>query len=84
MFRMVKSRRLRWEGHLARMKEGMTDFKVLVGKHSGKIPLRMHRRRWVASTRLNLKYICVNTRNWVQSAQDSNYWRDLVNSALNL
>ena len=34
--------------------------------------------------RMDLKEICVNTRNWVNSAQDRNYWRALVNAALNL
>ena len=50
----------------------------LTGKHTGKRPLGRPRRRWEDSIRMDLKEICVNTRNWVDSAQDRDYWRDLV------
>ena len=67
---VIKSRRLRWAGHVARMEKGRSAFKILIGKPTGKRPLGSPRRRW--------------TLNWVDSAQDRNYWRALVNAALNL
>ena len=77
--RVIKSRRLRWAGHVARMEEGRSAFKILTGKPTGKIPLGRPRRRWE-----DLEEIGVNAGNWVDSAQDRNYWRALVNAALNL
>ena len=59
-------------------------FKILTGKHTGKRPLGRPRRRWEDNIRVDLKEICINTRNWVDSTQDRDYWRDLVNVALNL
>ena len=44
--RVIKSRRLRWAGHVARMEEGRSAFKILTGKPTGKRPLGRPRRRW--------------------------------------
>ena len=74
---------MRWAGHVARMEEGRSVFKILTGKPTGKRPLGRPRRRW-EDIRMNLKEIGINTRNWVDSSQDRNYWRALVNAALNL
>ena len=63
IIRVIKSRRLRWAGHVARMEEG---------------------RRREDNIRMDLEEIGVNEGNWVDSAQDRNYWRALVNAALNL
>ena len=41
-------------------------------------------RRWVDNIKMYLKEIGVDVRNWIDSAEDRNYWRTLVNSALNL
>ena len=81
---MIKSTRLRWAGHLARMEEDMSAFRILTGKPTGKRPLGRPRRRWEDNIRMDLKVIGINARNWVDSAQDRNYWRALVNGALNL
>ena len=81
---MIKSRRLRWAGHVARMEEGRSAFKILKGKPTGKRPLGRPRRRWEDNIRMNLEEIDINAENWVDSAQDRNYWRVLVNAALNL
>ena len=81
---MIKSIRLRWAGHVAKVKEGRSVFKILTGKPTGKRPLGRPRRRWEDNIRMDLKEICINTRNWVDSAQDRDYWRALVNAALNL
>ena len=53
-------------------------------KPTGKRPLGTPRRRWEDNVRMNLKEICINTKNCVDLAQDRDYWRALVNAALNL
>ena len=80
----IKSRRLRWAGHVPRMEEGRTAFKILKGKPTGKRPLGRPRRRWEDNIRADLEEIDINAGNCVDSAQDRNYWRLLVNAALNL
>ena len=80
---MIKFRRLRWAGHLARMEEGRRAFKILTGKHSGKRPLGRPRPRWEDNVRMDLEEININAGNWVDSAQDRDYWRALVNATLN-
>ena len=67
--RVIKSRRLRWTGHAAR---------ILTGKPTAKRPLGRPRCRWEDNIRMDLE------DNWVDSAQDRNYWRVLVNATLNL
>ena len=81
--RVIISRRLRWAGHVARM-EGRSALKILTGKPAGKRPLGRPRHRWEDNIRMDLKEIDINTRNWVDSAKDMDYWRALVNVALNL
>ena len=75
--RVIKSRRLRWPGHLARMEEGRSAFKILTGKPTGKRPLGGPRCRWEDNIRMDFKEIAINTRNWVDSAQNRGYWRPL-------
>ena len=81
---MIKSRRLRWAVHVARIEEGRSAFKILTGKPTGKRPLGRPRRRWEDNIRMDLEEISINAGNWVDSAQDRDYWRALVNAALNL
>ena len=71
-------------GHVARMEEGRSAFKILTGKQTGKRPLGRLRRRGEANIRMNLEEIGINAGNWADSAQDKDYWRALVNAALNL
>ena len=66
------------------MEEGRSAFKILTGKRKEKRPLGRPRRRWEDNIRMDLKEICINVGNWVDSAQDRNYWRALVNATLNL
>ena len=82
--RVIKSRRFRWAGHAARVEEGRSAIKILTGKPTGKRPLGRPRRRWEDNIRMNLEEIDINAGNWVDSAQDMNYWRALVNATLNL
>ena len=55
---------------------------MLTGKPTGKGPLGRPRRRWEDNIRMDLKEIGINTGNWVDSAEDKDYWRTLVNAAL--
>ena len=73
--RVIKSKRLRWAGHVARMEEGRSAFKILTGNP---------RRRWEYNIRMDLEEIGINEGNWVDLAQGRDYWRALVNAALNL
>ena len=65
------------------MEEGRSAFKFYL-VNTGKMSLGRPRRGWEENIRMYLEEIDINTRNWVDSAQDRNYWRALVNSALNL
>ena len=58
--RVIKSRRLRWAGHVPRMEEGRSAFKILTGKPTGKRPLGMPRRRWEDKFRMDLEVIVIN------------------------
>ena len=66
------------------MEDDKSAFKILTGKCTGKRPLGRPRRRWEDSIRMDLKETGIYTRNWVDSAQDRDCWRALVNAALNL
>ena len=81
--RLIKSRRLRWAGNVARMEEGRSAFKILTGKPTGNRPLGRPRSRWEDNIRMDLEEIGINAGNWVDSAQDKYYWRALMNAALN-
>ena len=70
---MIKSRRLRSAGHVARMEEGRSAINILIGKPTGKRPLWRLRRRWEDNIIMNLEEIGINVGNWVDSAQDRDY-----------
>ena len=78
------SRRLRWADHVARMEEDRSSFKILIGTPTEKRPLGKLKRRWEDNIRNDLKSIGINTRNWVDSAQDRDYWRVYVNAFFKL
>ena len=61
--RVIRSRKLRLAGHVTKMEEGRSAFKILTGTPAGKRPLGW--RRWEDNIRRNLKEIYINTRNWV-------------------
>ena len=66
------------------MEEVRSALKILTGKPTRKRPLGRPRRRWEDNIRMDLEEIGINTRNWVDSAQDRDYWKALVNAALKL
>ena len=82
--RVIKSKRLRWAGLVIRMEEGRSAFKILTCKPTERRPSERPKWRWEDSIRMYLKEIGINVRNWVDSAQDRDYWRALVNATLNL
>ena len=65
------------------MEEGRSAFKMLTDKPTGKRTLGMPRRRQEDNIRMDLEEIGINAGNWFGSAQDRDYWRALVNAALN-
>jgi hypothetical protein len=71
--RAMKSRRLRWAGHIAIMEESKSALKILTDDSAGNKPLGSPWRRWADNIRVDLKEIGINTRNWVDSAQDRGY-----------
>ena len=66
------------------MEEGRSSFTILTAKPTRKRPLGSSTRRWKDNIRMHLKEIGVNMRNWVDSTQERDYWRALVNAALNV
>ena len=65
-------------GHLVGMEEGRSAFKILTGRPTIKITLGRPRRRWKDNIRMGLKEIGINTKNWVDSAQDKEYCKSLL------
>jgi hypothetical protein len=68
--RMIKSRRMRWAGHVARLGEGRGVYRVLVGRPEGKRPLGRPRRRWEDNIKMDLREIDIGGANWIRLAQD--------------
>jgi hypothetical protein len=81
---IIKSRRMRWAGHVARMGEKRNVYRLLVGKPEGKRPLERPRRRWIDNIKMDLLEIELNVMDWIGLAQDRYRWRTLVNSVMNL
>jgi hypothetical protein len=82
--RVIKSRRMRWAGHVARMGEGRGVYRVLVGRPEGKRPLGRPRRRWEDYIKMDLREIGIDGANWIQLAQDRCQWRASVITVMNL
>jgi hypothetical protein len=82
--RIMKSRRMRLEGHVARMREKRNACKLLVGKPERKRPLGRPRRRWMDNIRMDLVELGWGDVDWIGLTQDRDRWRALVNSVLNL
>ena len=80
----MKSRRMRWVGHVARMEEGRDVHKVLVGKPEGKRPLGRPSCRWEDNIQMNLQEVGCGGMAWIELAQDRDRWWALVNLVMNL
>jgi hypothetical protein len=83
IIRIIKSRRMRWAGHVARMGE-KNACRILVGKPEGKRPLERPRRRWEDNIRMDLREIGWRGMDWIDLAQDRDQWRAFVSTVMNL
>jgi hypothetical protein len=83
IIKIIKSRRMRWEGHVAHMGEKRNAYRLLVGMPEGKRPLGRPRRRWVDNIRMDLREVGWGDVDCIGVAQDGNRWRALANSVLN-
>jgi hypothetical protein len=84
IIRIIKSRRMRWAGHVARMGPKRNAYRLLVGKPEGKRPLGRPRHRWVDNIRMDLVEVGWGDVDWIGLAQDKNRWKAVVNLVLNL
>ena len=82
--RVIKARRMRWAGHVARMGEDRGVYKVLVGKPEGRRPLGRRRHRWMDNIRTDLQEVGCGYMDWIELAQDRERWRTLVSAVMNL
>ena len=82
--RVIKSRRMRWAGHVARMGEERGVYRVLVRKLEGKTPLGRPRLRWVDNIKTDLQDVGCGYMDWIGLAQDREGWRRLVSAVMNL
>ena len=82
--RVIKSRRMRWAGHVARMGEKSGVYRVLLGKPEGRRPLGRPRRRWAENIRMELQEVGCVYMDWIGLAQDRDRWRTLVSAVMNL
>ena len=80
---VIKSRRIRWASHVARMEEGRGVHKVLVGKPEGKRQLGRPRRRWEDKIKMDLQEVGRGCGDWMELAQDRDRWRALVSTVMN-
>jgi hypothetical protein len=81
--RVVKSRRMRWAGHVARMGEERGVHRVLVGKHEGKRPKGIPKRRWEDNVKMDVQEVGGSRGDWMELAQDRDRWRALVSTVKN-
>jgi hypothetical protein len=85
IIRVMKSRRLRWAGHVARMGERRGAYRALVGKHEGRTQLGRPWRRWEDNTKMDLLEVGLGGgADWINLAQDRDRWRALVNAVMNI
>jgi hypothetical protein len=84
IIRMVKSRRMRCAGHIARMEKKINAYRILVGKPEGKRPLGRSRLSWVDNIKMDLNEIGWDGMDWMDMAQDRDKWRAHVNTVMYL
>jgi hypothetical protein len=82
--RAIKSRRMRWAGNVARMREGRGVYRVLVGRPERKRPLGRPRLRWENNIKMDLREVGIDGVNWIQLAQDRVQCRACVYTVMNL
>jgi len=80
----MKSRRMRWAGHVARIGERRGVYRVLLGKPEGKRPLGTHWLRWEDDIKKDLQEVGCWGTDWIELAEDRDRWQALVNAVMNL
>jgi hypothetical protein len=81
---VIKSRRMRWTGHVARMEEERGVYRVLVGRPGRKRQLGRPRSRWKDNIKMDLRETGIDVANWIRLAQDRVQWRVFVSTVMNL
>jgi hypothetical protein len=81
---VIKSRRMRWAGHVARMGENRGAYRIMVGKPQGRRPLGRPRHRWEDNIKMYLQAVRWWGMDWIELARDRKRWRILVNAVMNL
>jgi hypothetical protein len=81
---MIKSRRMNWVRHVARLGEKMNAYRILVGKPEGKRLMERPRHRWMGNIKMDVRVIGWDGMNWVDVAQDRDNLRVLVNTVMKL
>jgi hypothetical protein len=84
IIRVIKARRMRWAGHMARMQVVRGACNITVGRPEGRRSLGRPRRRWEDNTEMDLREIGFGDVDWIHLAQDRDRWRALVNTVMNL
>jgi hypothetical protein len=69
IIRIFKSRKMRWAGHVARMRQNRNAYRILVGMPEGKRPLGRPRRRWLDNIKMDLREIGGDEVDWIDMAQ---------------
>ena len=82
--RVIKSRIMRWAGHVARMGERRGVYRLLVGEPEGKRPLGRPRRRWENNIKMDLQEVGCGGMDWIDLAHDMDRWRAFMNAVMNL
>ena len=81
---VIKSRRMRWAGHVARVGERRGVYMILVGTPEGKRPLGIYRDRWEDNIKMELQEVRSEGMDCIDVAQDRDWWRTLANAVMNL
>jgi hypothetical protein len=82
--RVMKARRMRWAGRVARMVEVRGAYNILVGRPDGRRPLGRPRRRWEDNIKMDLRETGFWDVDWIHWAQNRDRWRAVVNTIMNL
>jgi hypothetical protein len=84
IIQVIKSRRMRWAGHVACMGEGRGAYRILVGRTEGRRPLGRPRHRWEINIKMDLQEVGLEGVDWIDMAQDRYRWRAVVSVEMNL
>jgi hypothetical protein len=82
IIRIIRSRRIRWAGNVARMGRKRNAYSILVGKPEGKRPIRRPRPGWENNIKMDLRVIGWGGMDWIELPQDTDQWRALVNTVM--